>query len=465
MNTQAGAGSVSVLCMAMIVATGVARAAMAADIQVNTYTSWYQTQPIVAMDGAAGFVVVWYSDGQDGYGGGLFGQRFSAAGARVASEFQVNLTTAGQQADFDLAIDDAGDFVVAWGSNPFDGNSYGVAVRRFDSAGAPQGGEIQANTYISGLQRLPVVGMDGGGAFVVVWNSTGQDGYFSGLFGQRFDSAGVRIGGEFQIATYTAGQEQGQAIAIQPGGGFLVAWSSAHDGDSEGVFARLFGSSGAAIGAEFQVNTYTPSGQAAPSVATDGDGDFVVAWQSYLQDGAGNGVFAQRLTAAGSRVGGEFQVNVRTTGAQQTADVARNDAGGFVVAWSSEGQDGSGGGVFVRRFNAAGTAVTSELQMNEFTAGNQVDPSIGISDGGEFVVAWTSYNQDGEGGGVFARRVTNPAVLDVDANGTIGPLTDGLLILRYMFGFSGTVLTSGAVGPGCLRCDATSISNYLGGLV
>jgi hypothetical protein len=52
-------------------------------------------------------------------------------------------------------------------------------------------------------------------------------------------------------------------------------------------------------------------------------------------------------------------------------------------------------------------------------------------------------------------------VLDADGNGVASPLTDGLLILRFLFGFEGNTLTTGAVGVGCTRCDAESIANYL----
>jgi hypothetical protein len=49
------------------------------------------------------------------------------------------------------------------------------------------------------------------------------------------------------------------------------------------------------------------------------------------------------------------------------------------------------------------------------------------------------------------------ASLDVDGDTFVGALTDGLLILRRLFGFTGTTLTNGAVGLGCSRCDAASI--------
>jgi hypothetical protein len=53
------------------------------------------------------------------------------------------------------------------------------------------------------------------------------------------------------------------------------------------------------------------------------------------------------------------------------------------------------------------------------------------------------------------------AVLDVDANGAVQALTDGLLVLRRMFGLSGTALTGSALGAGCTRCDSAAIVAYL----
>ncbi|HUP25707.1 MAG TPA: hypothetical protein VNB06_22545 [Thermoanaerobaculia bacterium] len=51
--------------------------------------------------------------------------------------------------------------------------------------------------------------------------------------------------------------------------------------------------------------------------------------------------------------------------------------------------------------------------------------------------------------------------LDVDGNGAADPLTDGILILRYLFGFTGDSLISGAVDDDCTRCTAAQIEAYL----
>jgi hypothetical protein len=55
--------------------------------------------------------------------------------------------------------------------------------------------------------------------------------------------------------------------------------------------------------------------------------------------------------------------------------------------------------------------------------------------------------------------------LDVDGNGAAEPLTDGTLIFRWLFGFRGDTLTTGAVDLAhCTRCDAPAIEAYLEGL-
>ena len=79
-------------------------------------------------------------------------------------------------------------------------------------------------------------------------------------------------------------------------------------------------------------------------------------------------------------------------------------------------------------------------------------------------MAWSSSAQDGSGFGVFGQRFrTDEFTLDVDGNGSITPLTDTLLLLRYAFGFRGAVLVNSAVGPGCTRCTAPAIEEYLAG--
>ena len=85
--------------------------------------------------------------------------------------------------------------------------------------------------------------------------------------------------------------------------------------------------SGQVAGTEFQVNTHTTSFQKSPAAAADGNGDFVVVWQSLGQDGSSYGVFGQRFNAAGFRRGSEFQANTYVTSYQSRPAVASDGNG------------------------------------------------------------------------------------------------------------------------------------------
>src|SRR5690349_6099926 len=76
--------------------------------------------------------------------------------------------------------------------------SVGVAQAQI----SPLGPQFQVNTYTSNSQSVPAVAADSAGNFVVTWRSPGQDGSSYGVFGQRYDSAGTPQGGEFQVNTY-----------------------------------------------------------------------------------------------------------------------------------------------------------------------------------------------------------------------------------------------------------------------
>ena len=54
--------------------------------------------------------------------------------------------------------------------------------------------------------------------------------------------------------------------------------------------------------------------------------------------------------------------------------------------------------------------------------------------------------------------------LDIDGNGKAEPLTDGLLLIRALFGFTGSKLTAGAIGEGASRETAEKIAAYIADL-
>jgi YD repeat-containing protein len=274
---------------------------------------------------------------------------------------------------------------------------------------APSGGqaaEILVNTYTANSQTEPAVAATADGSLVVVWSSQGQDGSSTGIYGRRYDASGA-AGPEFRVNTYTTGIQFNPAVAAVADGGFVVAWQSlAQDGSGWGVYAQRYDASGAAAGPEFRVNTHTASDQSQPAVAAVADGGFVVAWRSWVQDGSGWGVYAQRYDASGAAAGPEFRVNTHTTDDQSQPAVAAAADGGFVVAWRSRGQGGPGWGVYARRYDASG-AGADEFRIDTLT--QQViselsAPAVAAAAGGGFIVAWDVSGPDGSFVGVYARR-------------------------------------------------------------
>lgn len=320
---------------------------------VNTYTTGSQDGAAVANDANGNFVVVWTSYGQDGSSLGIFGQRFSAAGGLQGNEFLVNSHTTNFQARPSVASDASGNFVVVWVS-PQDGGYTNIFGQRFSASGVRLGTEFRVNSYSTGNQTAPAVASDSDGNFVVVWHSpAGNDGDGYGVFGQRYNASGVPQGTEFQINSYTTGSQLVPAVASDGSGNFVAVWVNpgGRDGSSTGVFGRRFNASGVSQGDDFQVNSYTTELQNVAHVASHESGNFVVVWQSWAQDGSNYGVFGQRFNSSGVRQGTEFRVNTYVTGRQDYASIAARPDGRFVVVWTSGGQDGSSYGVFGQRYD------------------------------------------------------------------------------------------------------------------
>ncbi|MCA9098489.1 MAG: hypothetical protein KDA36_08890, partial [Planctomycetaceae bacterium] len=156
---------------------------------------------------------------------------------------------------------------------------------------------------------------------------------------------------------------------------------------------------------EFQVNTYTTNFQTDPKIAMDAGGDYVIVWRSHLQDGTSGGIYAQRFAPSGKAVGTEFRVNSTVTSNQTSPVVAMDDAGNFVVVWTSGGgQDGSNYGIYAQRYNASGVAQGSEFRVNTYVTNSQTSPDVAMDADGDFVVVWQSYGQDGGAYGVYGQR-------------------------------------------------------------
>lgn len=269
------------------------------DKQGNMIGSEFQVSangdfPDIGCDAQGGFVAAWSSFGD------VWGQRFDRNARQLGSVFQLSSDSTSYQSSPKIAVGPSGNFVAAWTDFRLDAQG-DVFARRFDQHGNPLGEDALVNTYTQVQQGFYIGGkgisIDSEGNFVVVWNSwPNQDASSDGVFGQRFDWQGHKLGREFQANTQVRGGQWPVAVAGDQEGNFLVTWHS-NAGfagtDGNAIYGQLYGSDGRQIGTEFQVNTITAGVQDWPAVSAGGEGKFVVAWYS-----AGASVAAQTLHMA-----------------------------------------------------------------------------------------------------------------------------------------------------------------------
>lgn len=369
------------------------------EFQVNSTTSGDQEYPQIAALADGSFVVIWFARGIDGLADGVFGQRYSADGSELGDEFAVTDSIDGTYAQPSITSVSDGGFVVTWYAS-----SSTVYGQRYNSDGAENGNEF---LIVSGFNddqlRTSVTDLSDGG-FVAAWTTLGQDGSAHGIFAQQYNADGTKEGSVLQINTFTSSLQLHQQVDGFADGGFVTVWSSlGQDGSGWGVYGQLFNIDGTKNGSEFRVNTETFSDQWKPSVGTFSDGSFVVAWNTTHQDGSDFGVYGQRYNADGTKDGDEFQINTETDSYQTSSSVAALANGGFIVTWESFGQDGSGYGVYGQHFNADGTKDGDEFQISSHLEGDQWRPRIVAQSDGDFAVVWHSDGQDGSGFGVYGQ--------------------------------------------------------------
>lgn len=344
-------------------------------------------------DAEGNLVYTWRSPNASIGGYDIYAQTFSSDGTPDGTD---PIYVAHAAAEHDraaqvpqVAMGADGTFVVAWAEN--EGNSYGAYAKLFSPAGSSKEVQVYGGKGKWGSVGSPSPAVDDDGDFVVAFHVS-SNGMNTDIYAQRFNSAGRKLGKAIAVAD-SRDSEAWPHAAMDANGNFVVAWRG-YD-DDQGVFARRFSADGTALGDGFNVNTTTAGWQIPNDVAMSADGRFVITWRSDDQDGIG--VFAQLYNAAGDRVGGEFQVNDTWEGNQLKSHAGFGDDGGFVIAWQSSnlklvGNSITGdAAVFAKRYAAGGAEIGPEFKASVWDESLSFSyagaPQLAMQPGG-FVAGW-----------------------------------------------------------------------------
>jgi len=99
------------------------------------------------------------------------------------------------------------------------------------------------------------------------------------------------------------------------------------------------------------------------------------------------------------------------------------------------------------------TAGQSQCSISTLSLGTNVISAVYSGDNGNLASTSSTLNQ-----------MVNPPTLDIDASNTLtkyDAATDGVLIVRYLFGVTGNSLVTGALGGTATRTDPSLIKNHL----
>lgn len=236
-----------------------------------------------------------------------------------------------------------------------------------------------------------------------------------GASGSHFAAAG----GEFLANQTTNFTQYEPKVAMRPDGQqIVVVWASAAGAD---VYARVFNGAGLPVTGQIQCDTNFSNGtQDEPTVAVDETGRFLVAWSDRQgSDGFDMGVFARIFNANGTPITPDFQVNVTAQQSQWEPFAAARPGGGWIVGFSGT----SGGKTYMRIYTANGAPLTGDVDVAQVNT-KQIDPVPAITRDGTTFFSWTDFNGKagtGNGTSIFGRffdALGNPSGNEFQINTT-----------------------------------------------
>ncbi|MEL6321806.1 MAG: hypothetical protein AAFQ57_14340, partial [Cyanobacteria bacterium J06626_14] len=171
------------------------------------------------------------SDGPDGDKSSVSGRLFSSTGNARSNEFTINQTTVGRQSNPAIAMTANGNFVVTWvdyldrgalGPN----DPYRLLARQFNASANPTSQEIVVDSTPAGDQNSKVA-IDDAGNFVVAWAGdriTGS-GFDFDTLARRYLANGTPDTNTFEVPTVGTQYDGISEITSDPDGDIVILWN------------------------------------------------------------------------------------------------------------------------------------------------------------------------------------------------------------------------------------------------
>jgi FG-GAP-like repeat len=294
-----------------------------------------------------------------------------------------------------VALNDGG-YVVVWTDFSRTYNSAGAAVigQRYDSAGNKVGGEVKLSGFNSGDQFSPAVTrLDNGNIAVAFVDQFGGD---DDIYVRIFDSSLSPVRTD-EIDT-GANQTFNPSITAFADSSYVISYTVGTGAATE-VVARIVSPTGT-VGAQFDIDSHNAplTSEDLSELATLSNGNFAAVNQ-IRSSSADTDIQYTILSPTGTKLKFDSPVaGASGPGLETVPDVAALRDGGFVVVWTDP--DSTVNDIRATIYTNTGltTPATSNILVNTTTTGDQKWASVvGLLDGG-FLVTW-----DDDSGPKFVR--------------------------------------------------------------
>lgn len=368
-------------------------------IQASSADNPYLGYAMVSTLADGNFVSVWESTDTSGGSHGIVGQIMSPSGEPIGQNFQVNTETAGLQGRPSVSALTNGDFVVVWYSENQDGSGLGVYSQRFDANGNKLATETRVNTSTNADQYYPSVKGLSSGRYIVGWNSnhTGTN----EIYGKVYNNDGSVYKDEFLVSVGASGTGFSVSFAELEDGN-IVGTYSGQDGDNWGVFAQMLNPDANTIGTEILVNEDTQYLQHRMYITSLTDGKFAISYSN--TDTALNvgEVDVQLFNADGTKFGSTIRVNDSPKlppNVETNTKISRLQEGGFVVTWSWN--DGTQNQALMQMYDNNGNRIGDNYTYNFDDGYDHGNHEVTYLETGGFVALYAM--NDGTSANVYAR--------------------------------------------------------------
>ncbi len=348
-----------------------------------------QEDPVITRTSDGNYIIAWIDFAFD-LDGDVYAQKINDAGQLLWQEGGKPVCTIpGMQLGLNMEADMDGGAFIIWGDsrNP----SKDLYAQRISSTGDPlwtvdgipvadgNGDEVQ-NTM------LP----DGQGGMMLAYTHTyvGE----SDIYAKHFDANGIMTWGDTMSLAVADGSQSGVRLAALTGGEFMFTWADHRAGDPN-IYAQKVNIAGQKLWPDPYI-VYTdhdqdpPAQQKNPRIQATSDNAAVIVWEDFRLDAQGGDLFAQKISADGTKLWAEDGIALTTAPFAQIGQrMAADTNGGVYVVWDDlRNGNAPNDDIYAQHLSSTGTELWTAGGKAICTAANaQNGGLVKVSDGDVFI--------------------------------------------------------------------------------